>query len=99
MTSDCGTTSHREISLASQLGIDVVVTDHHQSDKEMPPALAVMNPHRSEARYPFRGLCSGGLAYKVAQAYDRKYGSGWYLWSRYSIWWRLRQLRMWFPPR
>jgi len=76
VTSDCGTTSHREISLANQLGIDVVVTDHHQSDKEMPPALAVMNPHRSEARYPFQGLCSGGLAYKVAQAYDRKYGSG-----------------------
>jgi single-stranded-DNA-specific exonuclease len=76
VTSDCGTTSHREISLANQLGIDVVVTDHHQSDKEMPPALAVMNPHRPEARYPFHGLCSGGLAYKVAQAYDRKYGAG-----------------------
>ena len=76
VTSDCGTTSHREINLANQLGIDVVVTDHHQSDMEMPPALAVMNPHRPEARYPFHGLCSGGLAYKVAQAYDRKYGSG-----------------------
>ncbi len=76
VTSDCGTTSHREISLANQLGIDVIVTDHHQSDGEMPPALAVMNPHRPEARYPFHGLCSGGLAYKVAQAYDRKYGAG-----------------------
>lgn len=76
VTSDCGTTSHREISLANQLGIDVVVTDHHQSDREMPPALAVMNPHRPEARYPFLGLCSGGLAYKVAQAYEKKYGSG-----------------------
>jgi single-stranded-DNA-specific exonuclease len=76
VTSDCGTTSHREISLANQLGIDVAVTDHHQSDKEMPPALAVMNPHRPEAQYPFHGLCSGGLAYKVAQAYERKYGSG-----------------------
>ncbi len=76
VTSDCGTTSHREISLANQLGIDVVVTDHHQSDVEMPPALAVMNPHRPEAQYPFHGLCSGGLAYKVAQAYEMKYGSG-----------------------
>lgn len=76
VTSDCGTTSHSEIRLANQLGIDVVVTDHHQSDMEMPPALAVMNPHRPEARYPFHGLCSGGLAYKVAQAYDVKYGSG-----------------------
>ena len=76
VTSDCGTTSHHEISLANQLGIDVVVTDHHQSDMEMPAALAVMNPHRPEARYPFHGLCSGGLAYKVAQAYEMKYGSG-----------------------
>jgi single-stranded-DNA-specific exonuclease len=76
VTSDCGTTSHREIGLANQLGIDVVVTDHHQSDMEVPPAVAVMNPHRSDARYPFRGLCSGGLAYKVAQAYCMKYGSG-----------------------
>jgi single-stranded-DNA-specific exonuclease len=76
VTSDCGTTSHHEITLANQLGIDVVVTDHHQSDMEMPPALAVMNPHRQEARYPFHGLCSGGLAFKVAQAYGMKYGSG-----------------------
>ncbi len=76
VTSDCGTTSHREIALANELGIDVIVTDHHQSDMDMPPALAVMNPHRPEAQYPFRGLCSGGLAYKVAQAYEMKYGSG-----------------------
>lgn len=76
VTSDCGTTSHREIDLANKLGIDVVVTDHHRSDMEMPPALAVMNPHRPDVQYPFDGLCSGGLAYKVAQAYDRKYGSG-----------------------
>src|SRR5215210_2135511 len=76
VTSDCGTTSHREITLANQLGMDVVVTDHHQSDEHMPPALAVMNPHRRDARYPFRGLCSGGLAYKVAQAYHAKHGPG-----------------------
>lgn len=76
VTSDCGTTSHREITLANQLGVDVIVTDHHQSDMEMVPALAVMNPHRSDARYPFHGLCSGGLAYKVVQAYEAKYGSG-----------------------
>ena len=76
VTSDCGTTSHREISLGNQLGVDILVTDHHQSDTDMPPALAVMNPHRHDARYPFHGLCSGGLAYKVAQAYEIKYGPG-----------------------
>jgi len=76
VTSDCGTTSHHEIKLANQLGIDVIVTDHHQTDDHMPPAVAVMNPHRRDARYPFTGLCSGGLAYKVALAYETKYGVG-----------------------
>lgn len=76
VTSDCGTTSHHEIRLANQLGLDVIVTDHHQTEGDMPAALAVMNPHRQDAHYPFHGLCSGGLAYKVAQAYETKYGSG-----------------------
>lgn len=74
VTSDCGTTSHREIELANRLGMDVIVTDHHQLDGESPPALAALNPHRVDSRYPFAGLCSGGLAYKVAQAYQVKYG-------------------------
>jgi single-stranded-DNA-specific exonuclease len=76
VTSDCGTMSHREIALANRLGLDVIVTDHHQTDEALPPALAVMNPHRRDARYPFRGLCSGGLAYKAACAYEATYGSG-----------------------
>jgi single-stranded-DNA-specific exonuclease len=76
VTSDCGTTSHREITLANGLGLDVIVTDHHQTDEDLPPALAVMNPHRRDARYPFRGLCSGGLAYKAVCAYEGKYGVG-----------------------
>jgi single-stranded-DNA-specific exonuclease len=74
VTSDCGTTSHREVALAKQLGMDVIVTDHHQTDEQMPPAVAVMNPHRADASYPFRGLCSAALAYKVAQAYQMRYG-------------------------
>jgi single-stranded-DNA-specific exonuclease len=74
VTSDCGTTSHREITLAGQLGMDVIVTDHHQTGEEMPPAVAVMNPHRTGARYPFLGLCSAGLAYKVVQAYQLRFG-------------------------
>lgn len=76
VTSDCGTTSHREIALANQLGMDVLVTDHHHTDAQMPPALAVMNPHRADSRYPFHGLCSGGLAYKVVEAYQARYGPG-----------------------
>jgi len=74
VTSDCGTTSHKEIELAAQLGMDVIVTDHHQSDEVMPQAVAVLNPHRTDTLYPFRGLCSAALAYKVAQAYQVRYG-------------------------
>ncbi|MEW6544939.1 MAG: single-stranded-DNA-specific exonuclease RecJ [Nitrospirota bacterium] len=74
VTSDCGTTAHREVQAASRLGLDLIVTDHHQPDESLPPALAVLNPHRADSGYPFRGLCSCGLAYKVILAYQRKYG-------------------------
>lgn len=76
VTSDCGTTSHHEIAVARELGMDVIVTDHHQTDATMPAALAVLNPHRRDAVYPFKGLCSAGLAYKVVSAYQQRYGSG-----------------------
>ncbi|HQY59722.1 MAG: single-stranded-DNA-specific exonuclease RecJ [Nitrospira sp.] len=76
VTSDCGTTSHHEIAVAKELGMDVIVTDHHQTDATMPAALAVLNPHRRDAVYPFKGLCSAGLAYKVVSAYQQRYGSG-----------------------
>jgi single-stranded-DNA-specific exonuclease len=74
VTSDCGTTSHKEIALAARLGMDVVVTDHHQIDQDVPPAVAVLNPHRTDSLYPFRGLCSAALAYKACQAYQRRHG-------------------------
>ncbi len=76
VTSDCGTTSHEEIRLAQGLGMDTIITDHHQLEGGLPPALAVLNPYREDGAYPFRELCSAGLAYKVAQAYEMKHGSG-----------------------
>lgn len=75
ITADCGTTSVDEIALAQSRGMDVIVTDHHLPGNILPPALAVLNPCRADAGYPFSGLCSGGLAYKVASAYRAKYGS------------------------
>ncbi|MBI3604221.1 MAG: single-stranded-DNA-specific exonuclease RecJ [Nitrospirae bacterium] len=74
VTSDCGTTAFREVELANSLGLDVIITDHHQVDAGLPPALALLNPYRSDSSYPFQGLCSGGLAYKVVLAYQAKYG-------------------------
>ncbi len=75
LTADCGTTSHREIAVANQLGLDVIVTDHHQLQPPVPAALALINPYRPDSTYPFRELCSGGLAYKVVEAYAQKYGA------------------------
>lgn len=75
ITADCGTTSHREIAVARGLGLDVIVTDHHQLQSHGPEALALINPYRPDSAYPFRGLCSGGLAYKVVEAYAQKYGA------------------------
>lgn len=75
LTADCGTTSYREIEVARSLGMDVIVTDHHQLQSRMPEPLAFINPYRPDSAYPFQGLCSGGLAYKVVEAYARKYGA------------------------
>ena len=73
VTSDCGTTAHREVAAAARLGLDVIITDHHQGEAGMPSAVAVLNPHRPDSHYPFKGLCSAGLAFKVVQAYCLKY--------------------------
>ena len=73
LTADCGTTSYKEIELARSLGMDVIVTDHHQLQSRVPEPVAFINPYRPDSTYPFRGLCSGGLAYKVAEAFVQKY--------------------------
>jgi single-stranded-DNA-specific exonuclease len=66
ITVDCGTSSATEIALASARGIDVIVTDHHRVPPELPPALAVVNPHRADSRYPDPRLAGSGVAFKVA---------------------------------
>ncbi len=68
VTVDCGTTSHAEVAAAVGRGIDVIVTDHHRVPPDLPPALAVVNPHRPDSRYPDRRIAGSGVAFKVAQA-------------------------------
>jgi single-stranded-DNA-specific exonuclease len=68
ITADCGTTAFEEIALARREGVEVIVTDHHQVPHELPAAVATINPWRADSTYPFRGLCSAGLAWKVAAA-------------------------------
>lgn len=67
VTVDCGSTSHAEIAVAAGQGIDVLVTDHHRMPDVMPPAVAVVNPHRDDSVYPDRRLTGSGVAFKVAQ--------------------------------
>lgn len=67
VTVDCGTSSGPEIAVAATLGVDVLVTDHHRVPPELPPALAVVNPHRSDSTYPDDRLAGSGVAFKVAQ--------------------------------
>ena len=72
ITVDCGVTSHGEIALAQELGMDVIVTDHHVPPNPLPPALSVVDPKVEGSTYPFVELSGGGLAFKLIQAvYDR----------------------------
>ncbi len=68
ITVDCGIRSVREVQRANELGLDMIVTDHHSIGPILPPALAVINPKREGSRYPERMLAGVGIAYKLAQA-------------------------------
>lgn len=63
VTVDCGISNAREVEAARGLGLDVVVVDHHEPPEELPPAVAVINPHRHDCRFPDKGLCAAGLAF------------------------------------
>ncbi len=65
---DCGIRSLPEVALARQLGMTVIVTDHHHLGPALPPANAVINPRRADCAYPFKDLAGVGVAYKLAQA-------------------------------
>ncbi len=68
VTVDCGSLSHREIERANELGVDVIVTDHHNVAETPPPAIATINPKRTDHSYPFIDLAGVGVAFKLVQA-------------------------------
>lgn len=79
ITVDTGTTALEAIGYAREHGIDVIVTDHHEIDHDLPPALAVINPKRAGHHYPFRELCGTGVAFKLLTALrQRLRASGWF---------------------
>lgn len=65
---DTGIRAAAEVVLATELGIDMVITDHHLPDADLPPALAVLNPNRLDTHYPERVLCGAGVTLKLVQA-------------------------------
>ncbi|MDR2518889.1 MAG: single-stranded-DNA-specific exonuclease RecJ [Spirochaetaceae bacterium] len=68
ITVDCGISNIAEIDRAGELNIDVIITDHHNPQEELPRALAVVNPKLSDSAYPFRELCGCGVVYKLVSA-------------------------------
>ena len=68
VTVDTGSLCHAEIEYASSLGIDTVVTDHHNVAETPPPSVAAVNPKFPGHSYPFRDLCGAGVAFKLVQA-------------------------------
>ena len=68
VTVDCGSLSEKEIIRANELGVDIIVTDHHNVAPIQPPAIAVINPKRPDHQYPFIDLAGVGVAFKLVQA-------------------------------
>ncbi len=71
---DCGIKAVDEIVYAKKLGIDFIICDHHVPDEEVPPAVAVLNPKRSDDPYPFKHLSGCGVGFKFMQAFAKNNG-------------------------
>lgn len=71
---DTGIRAGEVVRHAQAIGIDVIVTDHHLPETELPPALAVLNPNRPDCEYPNKNLCGAGVALKLVQALLQRSG-------------------------
>lgn len=86
ITVDCGIADVEEVRHAQSLGIDVIVTDHHLPHETLPPAFAILDPKQPGCGYPEKMLCGSGVAFKLVQAFLKKYGAeigvpaGWEKW-------------------
>lgn len=73
ITVDCGISSVAEVARASELGMRVIITDHHQVPEVLPDAAAIINPHRPTDPYPYKELAGVGIAWKLVVAYLQRY--------------------------
>ena len=72
ITVDTGITANQEVLYAAELGVDFVITDHHECRNELPEARAVVNPHRPDCQYPFKELAGVGVVFKLVTACEMK---------------------------
>ena len=72
ITVDCGITGMEEIEYAYSLGMEVIVTDHHEPLDEIPKAVAVIDCKRKDSEYPFKGLAGVGVVFKLIQAISQR---------------------------
>ena len=69
---DCGIKAHNQVDYAKEKGIEFIICDHHNPDKNLPNALAVLNPKRIDCIYPYKELCGCGVGFKFVQAIESK---------------------------
>ena len=74
ITVDCGISGTEEIEYCNELGLDTIITDHHEQLEELPKALAIIDAKRKDNTYPFRGLAGCGVVFKLIQAISIKLG-------------------------
>ena len=79
VTVDCGISNACEVEAARAFALDIVVVDHHQPPDELPPAVAVIDPHRRDCAFPDKGLCAAGLVFYLVIALRAKLREvGWF---------------------
>lgn len=75
LTCDCGVSAHEQVDAAKELGMRVVVTDHHTVGDTLPAAQAVVNPHRKDSEYPFAELCGAGVVFRLCEGINSELGN------------------------
>ncbi|SDB61166.1 exonuclease RecJ [Flavobacteriaceae bacterium MAR_2010_188] len=73
---DCGIKAIDKVIYAKEKGIDFIICDHHRPGKEIPKAVAVLDPKRDDCEYPYKELCGCGVGFKLVQALASNYGQG-----------------------
>ncbi len=73
VTVDCGSLSFDEITFAKGMGLDIIVTDHHNISETLPEAVAIINPKRDDHTYPFRDFAGVGVAFSLVRAMQKKF--------------------------